>query len=176
MATGTYLAGLTALVGGIALLIGLLTPVAGAMVTLSEIGMALSWLPSLPSNPFEARLVTIFVAVVSGTIILLGPGALSLDARLFGRIRYHSPRTSTSEILSCVNGIPGWQSSRARLPSTLHSGEMTVNKDARRTVRVRRVDQSDSLADLFDHSLPAFGGAYQLLEHQRYNTPMATLI
>lgn len=30
----------------------------------------------------------------------------------------------------------------------------------RRTVRVRRVDQSESLADLFEHSLPAFGGAY----------------
>lgn len=30
----------------------------------------------------------------------------------------------------------------------------------KRTVRVRRVDQCDSLADLFTHCLPAFGGAY----------------
>jgi uncharacterized membrane protein YphA (DoxX/SURF4 family) len=91
-ATGAYLGGLAALASGIALLIGFLTPVAGTLVTLSEIGMALSWLPSLPSNPFEARLVTVFVAVVSGTIILLGPGALSLDARLFGRREIIIPR------------------------------------------------------------------------------------
>jgi deoxyhypusine synthase len=37
---------------------------------------------------------------------------------------------------------------------------MTINSSERRTVRVRRVDQCESLADLFEHSLPAFGGAY----------------
>jgi deoxyhypusine synthase len=37
---------------------------------------------------------------------------------------------------------------------------MTTPSTARRTVRVRRVDQSESLADLIEHSLPAFGGAY----------------
>jgi deoxyhypusine synthase len=41
---------------------------------------------------------------------------------------------------------------------------MTINRpeddNTRRTVRVKRVDQSESLADLFEHSLPAFGGAY----------------
>ena len=35
-----------------------------------------------------------------------------------------------------------------------------IDNSARRTVRVRRVDQAESLADLFEHSLPAFGGAY----------------
>ncbi len=37
---------------------------------------------------------------------------------------------------------------------------MPTDMNDRRTVRVRRVDQSESLADLFEHSLPAFGGAY----------------
>ena len=35
-----------------------------------------------------------------------------------------------------------------------------IDNNVRRTVRVRRVDQAESLADLFEHSLPAFGGAY----------------
>jgi deoxyhypusine synthase len=42
----------------------------------------------------------------------------------------------------------------------LRSGEMPTNTTTRRTVRVSRVDQCESLADLFEHSLPAFGGAY----------------
>jgi deoxyhypusine synthase len=37
---------------------------------------------------------------------------------------------------------------------------MPTNTNERRAVRVRRVDQGESLADLFEHSLPAFGGAY----------------
>jgi deoxyhypusine synthase len=35
-----------------------------------------------------------------------------------------------------------------------------TNKKERRTVRVRRVDQCDSLAEVIDNCLPAFGGAY----------------
>src|ERR1035438_9883736 len=50
-------------------------------------------------------------------------------------------------------------SKRAPQP-VLRSGEMTINSSERRTVRVRRVDQCESLAELFEHSLPAFGGAY----------------
>jgi deoxyhypusine synthase len=37
---------------------------------------------------------------------------------------------------------------------------MSIQTHERRTVRVRRVDQAASLAELFEHSLPAFGGAY----------------
>jgi uncharacterized membrane protein YphA (DoxX/SURF4 family) len=79
---------------GVALLIGFLTPVAGSLVTLGEVGIALSWVPLVPANPFEAKLVTLFVATVSASIILLGPGALSLDARLFGRREIIIPRSS----------------------------------------------------------------------------------
>jgi hypothetical protein len=89
-----FVAGLVAVLSGGLLLIGFLTPVAGGLVTLGEIVMALSWLPLLPANPFEAKLVSVFVAVVSSAIILLGPGALSLDARLFGRREIIIPRST----------------------------------------------------------------------------------
>lgn len=92
-ATLPFLAGLAAVASGVALLVGFLTPVAGGLVTLGQICLALSWLPLLPANPFEAKLVTVFVAVVSIAIILLGPGALSLDARLFGRREIIIPRS-----------------------------------------------------------------------------------
>lgn len=39
-----------------------------------------------------------------------------------------------------------------------HNGHSS--KEARRTVRVRRVDECDTLEDVFLHCLPAFGGAY----------------
>jgi hypothetical protein len=92
-ATGDFAAGLAATLSGVALLFGFLTPVVGGLVTLGEIGVALSWAPLLPTNPFEATQVTLFVAVVSAAIILLGPGALSLDARLFGRREIIIPRS-----------------------------------------------------------------------------------
>jgi hypothetical protein len=93
MITAVSVAGLAAVASGVALLVGFLTPVAGGLVTLGEIAMAFSWVPLLPTNPLDAKLVTIFVAVVSSAVILLGPGALSLDARLFGRREIIIPRS-----------------------------------------------------------------------------------
>jgi deoxyhypusine synthase len=37
---------------------------------------------------------------------------------------------------------------------------MPINSNERRTVRVRRVDQCESLSEVIDNCLPAFGGAY----------------
>jgi hypothetical protein len=92
-ASEASVAGLTAVAGGVSLLAGFLTPVVGVLVTLWEFGVAFSLLPLLPENPFEAQPATVFVAVVSAAIILLGPGALSVDARLFGRREIIIPRS-----------------------------------------------------------------------------------
>jgi putative oxidoreductase len=57
--------------------IGLWTPITGSIVALIELYIALShsgdpWLP-------------VIAAVLGGTLALIGPGAWSIDARLFGR-------------------------------------------------------------------------------------------
>jgi putative oxidoreductase len=62
---------------GVLLLVGLWTPAAGAVVTIVETWIALSH----PGNPW-----TLLVLAVLGTsLAMIGPGAWSFDARIFGR-------------------------------------------------------------------------------------------
>ena len=77
-------AGLLAFVIGASILIGFLTPVAGVLAALDGAGMALSWLP-LPIPDGFGGATAVFLVVISVAVLLLGPGAFSLDARLFGR-------------------------------------------------------------------------------------------
>ena len=85
MRVGLWIAASLAIASGISLLIGFFTPGSGAVVMLGGVGVALTWLPAprwgLLHDPSNAWLVV----VVAVAIVLLGPGAYSLDARLFGR-------------------------------------------------------------------------------------------
>jgi putative oxidoreductase len=65
--------------GAVLLLVGLWTPVAGILVAISEAWIALS-LPT--SAEFPAIL-----AVLGASLALIGPGAWSVDACIFGRKR-----------------------------------------------------------------------------------------
>jgi putative oxidoreductase len=70
--------------GGIFLLAGLWTPVMGALIAIDELWIAFS----LNSSQPDSLLIHIFLAVLTAGVAMLGPGAWSIDARLFGRKRF----------------------------------------------------------------------------------------
>lgn len=69
--------------GGVLLLIGLWTPVTGVLVAIMETWIAFS-LPGSAAFP-------VVLAVLAASLALIGPGAWSLDAWLFGRKRIEPP-------------------------------------------------------------------------------------
>jgi uncharacterized membrane protein YphA (DoxX/SURF4 family) len=80
-----WLVGLWALVGGALLLIGLFTPVAASFVAAGFAGVGLSLLPACSPNLFDSAIAFVFGMTMLVTVAGLGPGAFSVDARLFGR-------------------------------------------------------------------------------------------
>jgi uncharacterized membrane protein YphA (DoxX/SURF4 family) len=68
-----------ATIAGIFLFVGFWTPIAGAIVALSQPWMALTG----TDHPRG----TILLATLGIALAFLGPGAVSIDARLFGRKR-----------------------------------------------------------------------------------------
>ncbi len=70
--------------GGV-LLLGFLTPVVGTVAAISSMAIALSWLPTSAVDPFDQPWPALLSGIVSIAIIFLGPGSISVDARLFGR-------------------------------------------------------------------------------------------
>jgi uncharacterized membrane protein YphA (DoxX/SURF4 family) len=81
---------------GAFLLAGYLTPLVGIAGALLIGGTALSWFPSPNPDLFEAKTAAALVALISIALVCLGPGAFSLDARLFGRREIIIPDTASS--------------------------------------------------------------------------------
>jgi putative oxidoreductase len=70
---------------GVLLLVGLWTPVSGTLVAIAEVWIAFSragdpWIP-------------IILATLGATLAMVGPGAWSIDARLFGRKHIDLPES-----------------------------------------------------------------------------------
>jgi uncharacterized membrane protein YphA (DoxX/SURF4 family) len=72
---------------GILLLIGLWTPVAGALAAIVKVWIAFSRYFSHSGDPW----IPIVQAVLGAVVAMVGPGAWSIDARLFGRKRIDFP-------------------------------------------------------------------------------------
>jgi putative oxidoreductase len=68
---------------GILLLVGLWTPVAGGLAAIVKVLIAFSRSFSHSGDPW----IPIIQAVLGAALAMVGPGAWSIDARLFGRKR-----------------------------------------------------------------------------------------
>jgi uncharacterized membrane protein YphA (DoxX/SURF4 family) len=81
----TWAVGLAAILAACLLLIGFLTPVAGSFAALGALGIWLSLIPACTPTLFGSGTAAVFAITILSAIVTLGPGAFSLDARLFGR-------------------------------------------------------------------------------------------
>ena len=72
---------------GILLLVGLWTPVAGALAAIVKVWIAFSLFSSHSGDPW----IAVLQAVLGAVLAMVGPGAWSIDARLFGRKRIDMP-------------------------------------------------------------------------------------
>jgi uncharacterized membrane protein YphA (DoxX/SURF4 family) len=80
-----WVVGILAIASGVLLIAGFFTPIAGAAIGLCILVVPFVHLNLVGVNPFESRRYALLVLVADVAIVLLGPGALSADARLFGR-------------------------------------------------------------------------------------------
>jgi putative oxidoreductase len=80
-------AGALAVAGGVLLLLGFLTPIAASVLVLSA-----------AVHPSDDGRASVFVVIVSVALVLLGPGAFSVDSRLFGRRQVVIPRRQTGTL------------------------------------------------------------------------------
>ena len=81
----TWALGLAALAGGALLVVGFLTPVVGVLIGAGNAALALFRVPEAVATVPVSPPYLLFVCAVAIAIVMLGPGAYSLDARLFGR-------------------------------------------------------------------------------------------
>ncbi|MGA9553381.1 MAG: hypothetical protein WBR30_14120 [Candidatus Sulfotelmatobacter sp.] len=124
-----------AILSGVALVVGFLAPVACALAILVTLGVAVLPPAAGSWNLFSGTPLIfdlLIMALVSG---LLGPGAFSLDAHLFGRRKIVIPRSSHSQ-------------------SSISSASNPAIPSLSRTSSVRR--SSSSEADPSDSRRPIF--------------------
>jgi uncharacterized membrane protein YphA (DoxX/SURF4 family) len=92
---GTWFAGLVGVASGILLWLGFLTPLAGVMVGLGAACIGCALVPVCTWTLFESYISVVFAVTILLAIVILGPGAFSIDARVFGRREIIIPPSSS---------------------------------------------------------------------------------
>jgi len=80
----------------ILLLVGVFTPLAGVLAAAAEAWIAVSRFSSHSGDPW----VTLAQAILAAALAMIGPGAWSIDARLFGRRRIDLQAMRTDKLTS----------------------------------------------------------------------------
>ena len=83
--------GLSALVVGLAFLIGFLTPIVGPVLAVGYLIESVQLVLAGDGAKHADASTFIYLASISLAVALLGPGAFSVDARLFGRLEIIIP-------------------------------------------------------------------------------------
>jgi uncharacterized membrane protein YphA (DoxX/SURF4 family) len=78
---------ITGIASALLLLVGLVTPVAGVLAAAAKAWIAISRFSPHSGDPW----VALSQAILAAALAMIGPGAWSLDARLFGRKRIDLP-------------------------------------------------------------------------------------
>jgi uncharacterized membrane protein YphA (DoxX/SURF4 family) len=89
--------GVLAFFSGLALLAGFLTPIVSIVALLIIAGTGFTRFPAFNGGATPGNLPSLEVVVMAAAIVLLGPGAFSVDAHLFGRRKIIIPPASPSQ-------------------------------------------------------------------------------
>jgi uncharacterized membrane protein YphA (DoxX/SURF4 family) len=82
-----------AIASGVAVLVGFITPFAGVALSVS---LPLFWFTSVAAGLFLDKIAALFIIADAIAIALIGPGAFSVDAFIFGRREVLIPHEGSS--------------------------------------------------------------------------------
>jgi uncharacterized membrane protein YphA (DoxX/SURF4 family) len=80
----SLIAGLVLAVSGVVLLIGFRTQLAGIVFALTKFLVLISWVGRPAGDPIASLWADLYAVSIAVAVVLLGPGSVSLDNRLFG--------------------------------------------------------------------------------------------
>ena len=83
--------GFFAIIAGLVFLTGFLTPIVGTILTFGFLMDAVSLFLNSAAGEHATAFTALYLAIISLALALLGPGAFSVDARLFGRLEIIIP-------------------------------------------------------------------------------------